>query len=150
MARYIEMSNGQAMHTLTEGDIIVAVNRDYYYGNGAYGSTQPVRTARSTPPVDRRRALERQMLQASEELERLNSRPKEPEYDDNLIHFTLQYPSGEYTYAAVQTGGGLWYLTGGRACQGVTWDQLFDWIEDKVAGGSLKEMWRVSGYERLV
>lgn len=78
-----------------------------------------------------RRALE----QAEREL--ALSRPSEPSGVGSMVLITGSFRAGQkaYSYAAVK-GGDLWYLTGQQTPNdGLEWDEVVDYFENKLRGG---------------
>lgn len=70
--------------------------------------------------------LERRELQLRE-LDRYPT--DDPFADGDTLHFTKTFPNGprEYSYAAYRTNG-LWYVTGSRAPNGASWEQLVNFM----------------------
>lgn len=75
--------------------------------------------------------LRRQLQEAEAQLEQ--SRPAEPASGSMvLISGGFRVGQKRYSYAAVE-GGGLWFLTGQRTPnEGMTWDDVVDYFEDKL------------------
>lgn len=71
-----------------------------------------------------------QLARRTAQLEELARYPEEDPYgDDTVLRFRKRFPGGdkEYVYAAAKTGG-LWYVTGDRAPNGVEWTELVAWM----------------------
>lgn len=109
-----------------------------------YDFIAPLRRRRRTTPQEdfmptpaaRKRsinALRKQLATIAAEIDKLESRPDEPEHG-TVIKFNLTFggPSS-YTYAAIHAGG-YWYTTGSGPDK-VTWDKLLDWMYDGEATG---------------
>lgn len=66
---------------------------------------------------------------------------KDPFADGTSLMFQKSFPSNpdvKYSYAAVRVDG-LYYVTGGRAPQGFTWDEFVNWM-----GLGVDEVFRVT------
>ena len=75
--------------------------------------------------------LRQQMSALASEISRLESLPKEPKGDDDIVIFfekSFRQEPRKWTYSAVKAGDGLWYTTGPRSPKGYTWQQLIEWI----------------------
>lgn len=95
-------------------------------------------------PVDvdvmkqRRDRLEREALRITERLALLENLPEEPVFEDgepSVVWFTRRYPRSAsstklYTYAAVRSEDGLWYITG-SAPGGRPWAETIQWIQEE-------------------
>ena len=105
--------------------------------------------------MTREEQLKRQIERAESELERLAKRPKEPEDDGAVVYIDVSfknnsYNNKNYTYIAHKAGNGMWYLSGNKSPNGVTWDYMLDWFDNHNQNAKINEMWLVSEYERLV
>lgn len=70
---------------------------------------------------------------------------EDPCADGAVLRFTKKFPDGEhrYTYVATRVDG-LWYLTGERSPQGVTWEKLVGFM-----GLGVDEVFHVNGAKRV-
>lgn len=79
--------------------------------------------------------IRRRISELSDELRRIESWPVEPE-EGTVIRFHLQFCGAgrTYHYAAIRAGG-KWYLTGSRAPQHLSWEDLLTWMTNKECSG---------------
>lgn len=80
--------------------------------------------------------LASQLSKRTKQLEQLKMFPeKDPFVDGDVITFHKKFPNGEklFSYAAQRTDG-LWYITGNRSPQGITWDKFVNWMGLGVSG----------------
>jgi hypothetical protein len=74
--------------------------------------------------------LTKQIEKVSSQIATLSRFPEEDPYVDNTqIRFTRNFPGGDqtYTYGAVRANG-VWYTTGAKGLNGVTWAALINWL----------------------
>jgi hypothetical protein len=75
-------------------------------------------------------ALAAQLDRRTKQLAHLDRFPEsDPFADGDVIAFERNFPHGDqrYSYAA-QRADGLWYVTGAKSPNGVSWDKLVDWM----------------------
>jgi hypothetical protein len=67
-----------------------------------------------------------------DEVAKLKDRPDEPTELGAVVRFTKTFghSSKDYDYAAIKAGDERWYITGAASPQGLSWDQLLDFIEE--------------------
>jgi hypothetical protein len=85
------------------------------------------------------------------EAQRLDSRPKEPLFEDGtgVVLFVKQFEAGvgiRYTYGGCKTLVG-WYVTGQNAGTRMSWDEVLDFIEDRA---DTYELWIPTGLEQVL
>jgi len=101
-----------------------------------------------------RRQIEADLMR----LEKIESRPLEPEFLEGedvpqVVWFRRNFQTGTliYTYAAVKAAG-YWYISGRvEAMQRRTWDQLMDWLYASYDSGRSNfepEVWYASEWQR--
>lgn len=76
-------------------------------------------------------ALAAQRAHREAQLEKLKMFPEEDPFGDGtFLTFEKNFPSNpdqKYTYMATRAGG-LWYVTGKKTPQGVTWEHFVNWM----------------------
>lgn len=87
---------------------------------------------RSTLTRDERVKNKMRLIEAlGDEVAKLKARPTEPDEDNAVVSFTKTFGGArEYNYAAIKAGDDKWYITGAASPQGLSWDQLIDFIEE--------------------
>lgn len=87
-------------------------------------------------------ALAGKLSRRQEQLKHLERFPDEdPFADGTTLIFQKGFPSNpdtKYAYSAVRADG-LWYVTGNRSPQGITWDEFVNWM-----GLGVDEIYRVT------
>jgi hypothetical protein len=89
------------------------------------------RLARETEELENAASLiMRQLAKRTAQLEHLKRFPADdPCVDGDILQFVKKFPTGEQEYSYVaHRADGLWYLTGGRSPQGLTWDAFVNWM----------------------
>lgn len=87
-------------------------------------------------------AIASQLARRTDQLAHLDRYPAaDPFENGDILQFEKTFPSGDasYTYVAHKAGE-RWYLTGSRAPQGITWDELVSFM-----GLGVAEVWKVGG-----
>ena len=76
-------------------------------------------------------ALANQLAKRTEQLEHLKRFPEQDPFEDGTaLQFDKSFPGtpdDKYSYLANRVDG-LWYLTGARSPQAITWDQFVSWM----------------------
>lgn len=88
-----------------------------------------------------------QLGKRAEQLEHLKRFPVEDPFENGeVLRFEKVFPHGDnvYSYVAHKTND-LWYLTGGRSPQGITWDKFVDWM-----GLGVEKVYRVRGGKKVI
>lgn len=83
-----------------------------------------------------------QLARRAEQLEHLKRYPEDDPFEDgDVLSFVKTFPNSdqEYSYVAHRTQG-LWYLTGRRSPQDISWSQLVDFM-----GLGVDVVWKLGG-----
>lgn len=74
--------------------------------------------------------IERQLTKVTLQYEKLSSFPVEDPYENGTtLEFTRNFPNGEKTYDyAARKANDVWYVTGPRSPNGVTWGEFINWL----------------------
>lgn len=127
------ITNETVQYDLNGGDSVVVGNAVATF-NQPLGETSADNGNRKWSTVKQKsriEALEARINAMMDEVQRLKSRPEEPDKDVNIVYFTKQFTvyGKVYSYAAIKAAG-LWYTTGPRAPKAYSWDELLDFIDD--------------------
>jgi hypothetical protein len=86
-------------------------------------------------------------VNAEQELDLLMAEPTE---DKDVVLFVIGYPDTPktYTYAAVRTKDGQWFVTGADSPQAYRWRQLVGWFKSK--NMTVHSMHLATGWEAML